>query len=353
MVEIFFSNSSELDSFSGVLSWVLKTHAEALKSLTSEIAPFLETAVGFDEQKDLFFPTSTPNEYHAANVDNLLLRSMFLGFSYEYIMALDKVKNNIKVSADKMRKIKEKTVDLIKAYASTKDALEAIKKVSNPVSKAHFNFAMLRKKENITNVKKLTQFEKVAKDYMKEIRKQDWTRFPHVDPSIWKEKAKDHTINVGNREYETQLYQYPILNWHPLNIHTDIERMLIPFFIVQERIDESYIKCRSLFEKCKNSSGFLRGPPSELKDEAIKALEEFNINYGGITYPAFYAERMTNSINRDKEYGISRIRPHKFSLNDLDKLIAKPSQDGSVEHAPEIVKQIHYLVSWERNINHP
>lgn len=335
-----------MNSFSGVLGWVLKTHVEALTSLTSEIAPFLETCIRVDEQKgELSFPTSAQTEFFTANVDNLLLRTMFFGFSYEYLMALDRVKKNIKISVDKMQKIKEGTVDLMKAYASTKDALEAIKKVSNPVEKAHFEFAMLRKNENVTNVKRLNKFDKVAKDYVGEIRKQDWTRFPQVDPSIWKEKATDHTINVGNIEIENnQLFQYPFLDWHPLNIHTDLERMLIPFFIVQERIDDSYLQCRSLFEKCKNSSGFLRGPPADLKSEAVKALEEFNINFGGLRYPALYAGRILQRIKDDNQHGIHRIRPHKFSLNDIDKFIAKPSSDGSVEHAEEIIKQLHYLV---------
>jgi hypothetical protein len=252
-----------------------------------------------------------------------------------------------------MRKIKEKTVDLMKAYASTKDALESIKKVFNPIESAQFDFATLRMKEDVTNVKKLKKFEKVAKDYVEEIRKQDWTRFPRVDPSIWKDKAKDHTIDVGNREYGNSLCQYPILNWHPLNIHTDVERMIIPFFIVQERIEDSYLKCRTLFEKCKDSSGFLRGPPEDLKNEAVKALEEFNTYYGGLSYPALYAGRIIKSINDDEQYGIRRIRPHKISMKDLDKLIAKPSRDGTVDKAQEIIKQIHYLVSWERNINHP
>lgn len=108
-----------MNSFSGVLGWVLKTHVEALTSLTSEIAPFLETCIRVDEQKgELSFPTSAQTEFFTANVDNLLLRTMFFGFSYEYLMALDRVKKNIKISVDKMQKIKEGTVDLMKAYAA-------------------------------------------------------------------------------------------------------------------------------------------------------------------------------------------------------------------------------------------
>ena len=349
-----FVKSSETDSFSGVLSWVLETHVEALTSLASEIAPFLETSVGIDKQKgELYFPTSTPNEFYDADVDNLLLRSMLIGFPYEYLIALDRVKKKLRISVEEMRKIKEKTIDLMKAYGSTKDALEAIEKASNPIYRAQLDFATLRKKEDVTNVKKLKKYEKVARDFVGEVRKQDWTRFPQVDPSIWKEKAKDHTIDVANREYDNSISQYPILSWNPLNIHTDVERMLIPFFIVQERMDDSYLKCRSLFEKCKDSSGFMRGPPAELKDEAIKTLEEFNTYYGGLSYPAFYAGRIIKSIKDDEKYGIRRIRPHKISMNDIDKLITKPLRDGTVDKAQEIIKQIHYLVSWERNINHP
>jgi hypothetical protein len=341
-----FRNSSDMNSYSGVLSWVLKTHVEAITSLTSEIAPFLETAVRIDEEKEeYYFPTSIPNEYYAANVDNLLFRTEFIGFPYEYLIALDRVKKNVKISVDKMRKIKEKTIDLMKEYASTKEALEAIVKISTPIEKIQFDFAMLRKNENVTNLNRLMKYEKGVTDYEEEIRKQDWSRFPQVDPSIWKEKVTDHAINTINMELEMQLFQYPVLSLFPLNIHTDVERRLIPFFVALDRIDDSYYKCKSLFEKCKSSSGFLKKPPPELKEEAVAALQEFNINYGGLCFPAEYASGILKIIEKDNEHGIRRIRPHKYSLNDVDKLITNPSSDGSVKNAEEIIKQIYYRVS--------
>jgi hypothetical protein len=343
-----------MEMFSGVLSGIIETHVDALTSLTSEIAPFLETTVRVDEEKgELYFPTSTITDYYEANVDNLLLRSIFIGFPYEYMVELDRVKKNIKIPVEKMKKIKEKTVNLMEAYASTKEALKAIEKVSNPIEKTQFEFAMLRKNENVTNIKKLKKFENASRDYMNEIRKTNWSRFPQVDPSIWKEKASNHAINVAYREFDTQLYQYPVLDWSPLNIHTDIERMLIPFFIVQEKIDDSYNKCMNLFEKCKKSSGFLRKPSAELKNETVQALEEFNVNFGGLRYPSLYAGRILRSIDEDNRYGIKRIRPHKYSLDDIDKMIARPKSDGSIDNAEEIIKQLHYLVSIDRNKIHP
>lgn len=354
MVEEFISHASEMKSISRVLGWILKIHSEAITSLTTEIAPFLETGFGLDEKKkEVTFPSSTPNEFFPANVNNLLLRTPVIGFPYEYLRDLDRVKKNIKVTVNEMKKIKEKTVDLINAYASTKAALETIKTVSSPLAKAEFDFAVLRKQEQVTNVDKLRKFEKVAKEYLEKIRKQDWTQFPQVDPSIWKKKAKNHVIDVTHKELDRALYQYPILSWQPLNISTDIERVLIPFFLVQERIDDSYLKCRSLFEKCKSSSGFLRGPPSALKDEAVKALEEFNINYGGLNFPEFYAGSAINTINKDDRDGIKRIRGHKFSLKEIDNLLAKTSPDKSVNNAPEIINQFHYMISLERNIIRP
>jgi hypothetical protein len=340
-----FWNSSDMNSYSGVISWVLKTHVEALTSLTYEIVPFLETAVTIDEEKEEYnYPTSIPTEYYAANVDNLLFRTEFIGFPYEYLMALDRVKKNIKIPVEKMRKIKEKTIDHMKSYASMKEALEAIVEISKPVEKIKFDFAMIRKNENVTNLSRLMKYEKAVNDYEREIRKQDWSRFPQVDPSIWKEKAIDHATNVINQEFEMQLYQYPVLSLYPINIHTDIERRLIPFFVVLERIDDSYYKCKNLFEKCKSSSGFLKGPPAELKEEAVTALQEFNINFGGLCYPSEYASATLRIINQDNQQGIRRIRSHKYSLKDVDKLIANPTSDGSVKNAEEIIKQIHYRV---------
>lgn len=353
--EEFISNAPEMEELSRVLSWVLKTHSEALISLTGEIAPFLETGFKLDEEKrTYYFPTSMPpTEYVPATVDNLLLRTFFLSFPksimYDYWMGLDRVKEGIKVSVDEMRKIKEKTQDLFKAYASTRDALEAFVKASNPIAKGHFGFGVLQQKGQVTNVKKLRKFEKVVKDFLKEIRKQDWNRFPQVDPSIWKRKAEGHTTSLLTTELEYGLEQDPVLSWHPLNIHTDIERRLIPFFTAQERIDDSYLKCRTLLQKCKDSSGFLTGSPTELKNEAIEALKEFNVNYDGIYHFSSYAAVMIHLIKRDIEHGIRRIRPHKISLNDIDKYLANPLRDGSVKNADKIIQQIHYMVSWERN----
>ena len=85
----------------------------------------------------------------------------------------------------------------------------------------------------------------------------------------------------------------------------------------------------------------------------LEAFTEHARDYGGLSYPAFYAGRIIKSIKDDEKYGIRRIRPHKISMNDIDKLIEKPLRDGTVDKAQEIIKQIHYLVSWERNINHP
>ena len=342
------SSVSETDSsFYGVLGWVLKTHVDALTSLTSEIVPFLETAVRIDEENEEYnFPTSIPNVFFEANVDNLLFRTEFIGFPYEYLQALDRVKNNVKVSVEEMQRIKEKTIDLMKAYESTKEALEAVVKVTRPVDKEIGVFAMLRKNENVTNLKRLSKYEKMIRDYRGEIEKQDWSRFPQVDPSIWKEKASDHSINFVNEEYEVQLYQYPVLSLFPLNIHTDAERRLIPFFLASERIDDSYSKCKDLYEKCKNSSGFLKGPPAELKEAAVSALEELNINVGGLRFPSLYASGVLASMSKDSEYGIKRIRPHKYSLKDVDTFIANPNPDGSVKNAKAIIEQVFYRVRY-------
>ena len=78
LVEEFISHASEMKSFSGVISWILKTHAESIVSLTSEIAPFLETGFHIDEKnEEVTFPTATPTEFFPANVGNLLLRTVF------------------------------------------------------------------------------------------------------------------------------------------------------------------------------------------------------------------------------------------------------------------------------------
>jgi len=103
---------------------------------------------------------------------------------------------------------------------------------------------------------------------------------------------------MTNRELDNQLFQSPILSLFPLDHNTDIERRLVPFFISLDRIEDSYEKCLNLFEKCKKTSGFLRGPPSELKNKAVKALEEFNIYYSGLCYLDFYANAILTSIKK-------------------------------------------------------
>ena len=340
-------NNSEIAQVSSVLSWVLETHSTAMVSLTSEIAPFLETAVRINpDDEEYYYPTSVPTEFIDADVVNLLFRSEFVGLPYEYMKTLDRVKKDIEVSVEEMRVIYGKTVELLKAYASTKEALESIVTVFRPIEKKQLDFAILRKTENVTNLDRLMKYESVLGEFMREIRKEDWSRFPQADPIGWKEKALSHRVNFVNEEYEKQLYQYPVLGLFPINMKTDIERRLAPFFLVLDNVDDSYFQCKILFERCKNSSGFLKGPPVELKEETVSALQDFNINYGGLCYPGKYASGSIMRIEKNNRDGIRRIRSHKYSLADVDRLLSTSSPGAQVENAGDIIDQIYYLVRW-------
>jgi len=333
-----FMNFPELESFSGVLSWVLRRHAEALSALTAEFAPYMVSHVVVEGNK-----TKLGWEWESqGTVKNLLLRLPFTDLPLQQLADFADVKKGVEVPAETMRNIKEKTEGVIEAYTSTWDALEALDKSSHPLFNSLTDFAAISRKDDITNLKKLRKFEKVARDLKKSMGKTDWSRFPQEDYSHWIAEASECAVEVIGLEVETNyyhvLYQYPWISG--LGFDTDIERYVIPFFIFIDTIDETYLKCVELFEKCKNESGFMTGPSKDIKEAAIEALSNFNVQYHGI-YSAYSYSSFAEKQSKKKGY----VRDEGIKiLNAIEKSLRKTSKDGNVKNAHDLIKKLYEFV---------
>ncbi len=338
--------SSDAQSYSRVLSWVLKVHSDALVAIASEIAPFLTTRLGINEEtQELFMPTSTSDNLYEANIDSLLLRTPLLNLPRNYFEILIEAKKGVDIQTADLERIKNKVDEALRSIVSTKDAAEALWKAALPLSNVESNFAKLKKTDAVTKVGDLRKFEKAIEDFKKNIGKQGLNRFTQIDPSLWEDRAKGHKIDILDIETKSAYYQYPCLNWHPLNIHTDLERMVIPFFRCLENIEDLYLGCRDLFEKCKGSSGFMRGPPKELAEKAAEALNDFNVCYGGLAFSYDYSHRMFMRAKDIEQYDIRRKRSHK-TMKEVEQLIKK----GDLKNAEEIIMQIYETISWLNDV---
>ena len=335
-----FINFPGMESFSEVLSWVLRKHAEALSALTTEFAPYMASHVVVEGNK-----TKLGWEWESqGTVKNLLLRLPFTDLPLQQLADFAEVKKGVDVPAETMRKIKEKTEEVIEAYTSTWEALEALDKSSHPLFNSLTDFAEISRKDDITNLKKLRKFEKVARDLKKSMGKTDWSRFPQEDYSHWIDEASECAVEVIGLEVETNyyhvLYQYPWISG--LGFDTDIERYVVPFFIFIDTIDETYLKCVELFEKCKNESGFMTGPSKDIKEAAIEALSNFNVQYHGI-YSAYSYSSFAEKQSKKKGY--VRDEGTKI-LNTIEKSLRKTSKDGNVKNAHDIIKKLYEFVKF-------
>jgi hypothetical protein len=333
-----FIDSDEVSIFSQVLAWVMKTHVEALKALTAEIVPHMISHNCLEDNRlRLDWATECP-----ATVKNLLMSLPHVEIGLKNVADFAAVKGDSKITVEDMRRLKEKIEETMGQYLSTKDALNALYKASNPISNVLTDIGDIARKNDLTDIKKLRKYEKAANDFMKNVRKTDWSKFTQLDPSPWIEESRPHTLNVINMEVKTSyhhvLYQYPYVS--PLAFSTDIERYLVPYFLFIETIDETYMKCRDLFEKCKKGGGSLRGVNKGLRGEATEALSTFNTQYHGIYSARSYSFRAEQRLQKNGDI----IREGKRALKKVEQSLGRSSSGGIVRNGQEIIKDVYKFV---------
>jgi hypothetical protein len=118
------------------------------------------------------------------------------------------------------------------------------------------------------------------------------------------------------------------------NILTDLERAYTPYFDYTAMLDAGYQRCRQLFQQCHDATGFLRSPSTELKNETVKALHEFNAAYMAFASTHWYATAKLGVIQQ-----IQQHRP---------RLIEHMTQDAEKQAPPQtqwMLKQLFNIIS--------
>lgn len=345
MIEGIVSDSLEIELYFKVLGWVLKTSSEAIIDLTTEIAPYLESGIMIDEGGNYHLPESTPSkEFYDANIVNLLFKPLN-HFSKEYSEPLVRIKKDAQFTVGVMERINEKTEAFIQSLISINDAIKALGKASLPLFQNEVHFTRLIKKGEITKVRKLKKHEKIIDIFKDKIIEQRLDLYPKIDTSYWIEKASGHNVDILEIETKNSHHQFTSLSVYPLDIYTNIERLIIPSFLAFKKIDESYYQCKEVFERRKTKSRLLRRAPKELREEAYNSLKEFNMNYGSLVLTYEYSSQTYKKIRYIERHNIRRKKGKK-TLRDLQKQIIRDFPDRSIKDAELYIEQIHAMIDW-------
>jgi hypothetical protein len=284
----FSKNASKLDPYARVFTWVINTHVNPIKELAKGIASHMSSFNCIEgDRLRLDWGQGCP-----ANLENLLMYLPHVEVGLKNISDFAVVKEGVNLTKDEAYSLRYWLEETVKAYTSTKEAVNDLYKATNPIDKYLYEVAELSRKQDITNTRRLSKYEKAMSDFFKNIRKTDWSKYPQMDFFPILEKARSHSLQVISMEVKTNyhhvLYQYPYMG--PLGYSTDVERYTAPFFTYIEELDESYNRCKDLFNRCKNTPG-IRDQDNKLRIETVEALYAFNTQLHGFYSAHSYCYR--------------------------------------------------------------
>lgn len=329
---------SSIEAFKGVLTWVINTHVEALKRLTGEIAPHIISHNCLDGNLvKMDWGESCP-----ATLENLLMHLPHVEIGLKHVADLAEVKKGVSLTIEELTRLKEIVEDVLEAYLSTREALKEMSDATNPIDNYLDDVGDISRKRDVTNLRKLTKYEKAMNKFMRNLNRVDWSKYPQMDSTPMVDVALSHALEVISMEVETGyhhvLYQYPYIT--PPAFSTDIERYVSPFFLFIGKIDEEYEKCRKLFEDCKRKSSLLRDPDEELMEEAYRALSSFNKQYHGIYSAHSYLFKTELMLRKHGNI----VKDCERIMKRIDKTIeGKPSR-VSIEGSSEIIEMVYKFV---------
>jgi hypothetical protein len=334
----WISGTSEIESFSNVLGGVLETHLEALSDLTNAITPYMISHNCIEGNRlELDWRNECP-----ASTKNLLMLLTHINIGLKNIANFGEVKKEARITIEEMTEIKNTLNKSHESYDGTKTSLEALLESSKPLSDFLINLGELAKKDEVTNVRKLKKFERVARNFVRKVSETDWGQHPKADPSPWIDEAFQYRINVIGMNVETSsyhvLYQYPVID--ALGFETDIMRYVVPFFFYRDTIDKAYSDCLTLFEECNENSGFLRNPPEELVQKTIAALSEFNTQYHGLYSAYSYVDKSVRMLGSWS----SNLKERVEEINkEIERALRNSDLKGFIREPSKIVEMIYEL----------
>jgi len=329
------SGSPELETFTRVFAWVLKTHVEALTNLTQAVAPFFNSFIVLHENQIL--SVASEDAMDEGTVENLLFRLPIADDGAYALEALVSVKENRPVTPKAMKALRNTTSEAIAAYLSTKRAVEALKDASRPLYQARVRFTELRRREDLKDLETLRLYEDTVDRFKTTARAIDWTECPQEDPALWIKVADSRPIVAKSIVDDKEFLQWP---WSQgRGIGTDVERNFAVYFTMSKETDKVYLRCQQLFEHVRDATGRLRKPAKSVTEDASQALSEFNIWFGALSAPYWYldakstlmkeleggrGERILNAIDQSLTASASRvtIRDPQPALKDVFNLIS-------------------------------
>ncbi|MBN1683189.1 hypothetical protein JW865_06525 [Candidatus Bathyarchaeota archaeon] len=284
VVDKNFWEINEFEEFKRSLAWMVDQKTSVVLGLFDAISPFISSYVKEEEDK-----VTLTDKGVSANYSNILYNLNFINvFGRDLLTNLGFVPDRVELSKEDYSKIKDKYSNLESwVYDYNKDTL-SLYNVSEPFSNFRNDFAEIFKKQNLTDVKRLSNFEKITNNFVKNLMKVDWKKTKQTDYSRYTNSAREGGKAFASIELESSDDKIRIK--YPYVIHkefkTDAERFIAPFFTVGEEIQRRYFAVMELCKECQQNTGFLKSPSIELRNKTIVALNEFIVD--GLTLHSSY-----------------------------------------------------------------
>lgn len=334
----WISGTSEIESFSNVLGGVLEAHLEALSDLTNSITPWMISHNCIEGKR---LQLDWGNECQAT-MKNLLMLLTHVNIGLNNIANFGEVKKEARITVEEMTEIRNNLNRTREKYYGSKASLDALQEASKPLSDFLINLGELAQEDDVTNVRKLKRFERVAHNLMRKISETDWSQHPKTDPDPWVDEAFQYSMHVIGMDVKTSsyhvLYQYPAID--ALGFEADIMRYVVPFFFYKDTIDKAYTDCLRLFEECEKESGFLRNPPAELVEKTIAALSEFNTQYHGLYSAYSYVDKSARALGS----GSYNLEERVEGINkEIEKALRDSGSRSYVIDPSKVIEMIYDL----------
>jgi hypothetical protein len=316
-------NLDILRGYSETLSWVLDQHINALTDITQELVPYFDSLIVFEGNNIV----SVGNTWWVAESSpELLLYRMPLAVKTDNVYTLDELAKYTEkeISSETKKNLPEKFSSLVETYNLTLGAMEALFEAAKPIREYKGRVERLFKEEDFRNLDALSRFEACFDDFLDNVEKMDWRKYPSGGLDEWKGKAGTHGLNAGIFEDDISKMACPYCN--DLGIDTDIERCMIAFYTGIEEIQGAYQECRDVFLECRNSKGLFGGIPGDLRTKAIEKLTYLDMYLNSLYYPLDYCNDKSafyeTSLKQFKKEGAKVAVSDEKSLKDVFNIVS-------------------------------
>ncbi|MBD3207256.1 zinc-ribbon domain-containing protein [Candidatus Bathyarchaeota archaeon] len=333
-----FWRSRNFKEFMQVTAWIVDTNSTALRDMATEIVPYMRSYIVKEQDSVQITEGGGP-----ASLYGLLFYLNWLDFiGRGSINDFGIVPDDIKISNEDLKRIENKFFRLTKAYDETLEASKSINTISSTFSDYASDLGQLLFKEDVSDIKKVRNYERSLKKFRENLEKNDLSQYPKADYRRYIEanQTGKHVTTTISAETSYGEFQYPYSYVIHDEFETDPERYISPLFSL-EGIEEQYHETLRLVEECKEKSGFMKKPPEKLKLDALESLTAWDTMV--LKIAASYYVAQTNYLTYDK---IKRRR------DDVLRYIRNHSYSETVKEIYDIVYYANLVQPVLRLISH-